>query len=343
MISEFNMQTRTITESIPLKLRVSSITPKPKRRYHTRKAHKETNSENGEVFNIESVVCGDGQRGPNGLCLRKSVIYASDRIDGGLESYWEVDPSSLMFSTRGGRCGGNWRTRAVTAKAKKRAPAVVPRVNIPASKRKNFHWIRTKLRDAATVWLRANEGHALSVGGPGARGGINGVEQHLLREAGPIYEKQSDGNCVSAAITNAIDAVCGREVAKALREYFYKENPNYLKIREAAILLQKLGTGAEMRKIPKRDWELFNANPFAYLATRESGVYIVHLYELKVATHALVIDVNRGLIIDSAEDYPMRLSEELLRKCGGDHAKALRVDEVRMVVKQSASNPNNHK
>ena len=98
-----------------------------------------------------------------------------------------------------------------------------------------------------------------------------------------------------------------------------------------------------MRVIPKRDRENFKMNPFAYLANRDSGVYVAHVFQLKVVTHAVVIDADRGLIIDSAEDYSIRLSEENLRRCGGDHAENLHIDEVRLIVDQAKSNPNNSK
>ena len=330
--------TTASTKQIPLKLRVAprSIV-KPKRGYYTAKASKKTRREISETFNIESVVCGDGQRNKSGLSLRNLVIYASDRLDGGIESYWEVDPDSLMFTTRGGRRGGNWHTRPISDRAKERELTEVPRVNIPSRKRKNYSWIREKLRDEGLRWLYQNRGCALSIGGPGERSSIEDVEKHLVRGLGTVLEKQNDGNCMTAAITNAVDIVSGREAAESLREYFYEYNPHYLKIREATLLLRNLGAGAEMRKLPKEDLGIFNANRFAYLASRESFVYIVHVFEPKVCSHTVVIDANRRIIVDSAEDYPMRLSEELLRKCGGDQSKSLRVGEVRMIVKQHQS------
>ena len=68
--------------------------------------------------------------------------------------------------------------------------------------------------------MYANKGSAISVGGPGARGEIEGIEQHLVKGAGEVYEKKKDTNCISAAIKNAVDIVRGRTAAQALREYF---------------------------------------------------------------------------------------------------------------------------
>ena len=163
------MQTRiTSTTSIPLNLRIApKHVAKPKRGYFTGKVRKKTNKGINDTFNIESVVCGDEQRNKSGLSLLNLRIYANDRLDGGIESYYEVDSDSLMFTTRGGRRGGNWHTRAVSDHAKEKKRTAVSRINIPSSKRKNHTWIRNKLRDAALRWLYENRGCALSVGGPG--------------------------------------------------------------------------------------------------------------------------------------------------------------------------------
>ena len=89
-----------------------------------------------------------------------------------------------------------------------------------------------------------------------------------------------------------------------------------------------------MRKIPKCDAKVFKENLFAYLASRDSGVYLVHVFQPNLVPHTLVVDAGRKLIIDNAEDFPMRLSESLLLKCSGEAATALRIGEVRKIVSQ---------
>ena len=66
----------------------------------------------------------------------------------------------------------------------------------------------------------------------------------------------------------------------------------------------------------------------------DGGVYLVHLFQPNLISYTLVVDASRKLIIDSAEDFPMRLSESLWRKCGGEAATALRIGEVRKIVSQ---------
>ena len=110
---------------------------------------------------------------------------------------------------------------------------------------------------------------------------------------------------------------------------------HFLQIREATPVLNDLRTRKEMRKIPKSERVLFNENPFGYLASRGSEVFITHVFQPKIVPHTIVVDAGRKLIIDSPEDYPMRLNEELLRNCGGEQATELRVGEVAMIVSQT--------
>ena len=90
--------------------------------------------------------------------------------------------------------------------------------------------------------------------------------------------------------------------------------------------------GLETRKISKSDRKLFNENLFPYLADRESGVVIAHVFHPKVVSQMIVVYAERKLVIDTSEDFPMLLSEDLLRNYRGKQATALRVGEVAMMV-----------
>ena len=87
-----------------------------------------------------------------------------------------------------------------------------------------------------------------------------------------------------------------------------------------------------MRKSPKADHATYEENPFRYLASREIGVYIVHLAQHRVLNHAVVVDAHRKLIVDSEEEYPLSLTEAVLRKCGGEEADNLQVEDLRLLV-----------
>lgn len=98
---------------------------------------------------------------------------------------------------------------------------------------------------------------------------------------------------------------------------FLRREPSFLEILEDTILLYDLATGVEMQKIPKCDTKMFKDNAFVYLASRHSRGFIVHVFQPNLESHTAVVPVGRKLILDSAEEFPMRLSERILRECGG--------------------------
>ena len=53
---------------------------------------------------------------------------------------------------------------------------------------------------------------ALSVEGPGARDDIDRAERYLNKDQRPVFVQEEDGNCLGAAIVNALDIVRGRHV-----------------------------------------------------------------------------------------------------------------------------------
>ena len=83
------------------------------------------------------------------MALRRKTRYVSAWIDGGVESYYEIDSRTLILSTRGGLKGQNWRTRPITEVAKKNAQSPVPHVSIPRKKRNSHTYVRRRLKTAA--------------------------------------------------------------------------------------------------------------------------------------------------------------------------------------------------
>lgn len=153
------------------------LTPGPKNNHLDKTTRKASSA--SQPFNIESLVCGDGSR-KNGVALKNLIICASKRAAGEYESYHEIDGDSLRLSTRGSRRGGKWNNRPVSDKSHNLKLNAVPRVKLSPKKRHNQASKQDKLRHLALRWLYQHRGVALSVGGPGARGGIDGVEKYFF-------------------------------------------------------------------------------------------------------------------------------------------------------------------
>ena len=71
------------------------------------------------------------------------------------------------------------------------------------------------------------------------------------------------------------------------------------------------------------------AAPFRALAARRAGMFIVRILEEKPVDHAVAVDAQNRVIIDSEEEIALELSTGNLARCGGEVAKKLRVVEVR--------------
>lgn len=91
------------------------------------------------------------------------------------------------------------------------------------------------------------------------------------------------------------------------------------------------------QRIPEADQKRYLEKRFEYLAHSRGGVYIVHLQQKGIVSHIVVIDAESRLIPDSAEEYPMKLSKDVLCLCSGPNAINLRVVEARLIVDQGNS------
>ncbi len=61
-----------------------------------------------------------------------------------------------------------------------------------------------------------------------------------------------------------------------------------------------------------------NRHAFRWLAESAKGVRLVRVVESGILERCFCVDANEALIYDSAEEYPLRLLEEVLRLCGGE-------------------------
>ena len=75
-------------------------------------------------------------------------------------------------------------------------------------------------------------------------------------------------------------------------------------------------------------------NSFRWLAKKAEGIWIVRLAQSNAVDRCVVVDATSGFIIDSVEEYPITLTEDTLRMCGGDDADNLHVAEARRIVVQ---------
>ena len=221
--------------------------------------------------------------------------------------------------------------RLLTEKAKKvAAPPMRPRTKVfkrdPTSK---------KLRLLCNAVLRfcfKNPGFSVMFGGPGERTVRTDAPKHFDEIGGPVFMRSLDGKCMTAALTNAVDVVKGRQAAEKAKEYLTASNTHYLILASRRDEFHKAFASLDLRKISKSDLVTFLADKFAWLANLDRGVWLVRLVLPGCVGHCVVIDVERKIIIDSEEPFPMRLIVEGLKISGEDEVDKVYVAEVRSIL-----------
>ena len=69
------------------------------------------------------------------------------------------------------------------------------------------------------------------------------------------------------------------------------------------------------------------------LSRSRKGLYLVRLARGNEVDHVVVVDGNRGWILDSAEKHPLRLTEASLILCAGVGTRRPRGAEVREMLR----------
>jgi len=132
----------------------------------------------------------------------------------------------------------------------------------------------------------------------------------------------------------------GEECALEAWRKLDQEDPHFTSLSRISDAIHKLSVRCELRRIPKAAMEAFQADKFGWLADLKEGVCLVRLEQHAVVDHCIVIDAKRKWILDSAEDYPIRLSAATVRMCGGSEATKLGVAEVRELREVQGLNKN---
>ncbi len=142
-------------------------------------------------------------------------------------------------------------------------------------------------------------------------------------------------DCTRAALINAVFALLGEEAAGHVRELIDREERLYENIKPLGEIFKR-AKGLHVRCRVLRDIEaqvaIHKANrrvAFDFLAAKRAGVYVVCLREDACVHQAVVVDANSEVITDSEETCALRLSAELLMRCGSPKMESLRVRDVR--------------
>ena len=282
---------------------------------------------------IESVVFGDGSRDAKGFELRRGVFYASAKARGRHENYHRVDFRSIAFSTRDGIAQSLPTLMVSKGRPDERLLCRLPAEAINR-RRRNVREQRKLISQAFPALLMEHPGVAVIIGGPGMRGNNVMVKPHLHRAAGKVFMMSNDGRCVHAALVNAVGCLRNVNEAHVAKQKLQSDSTHFINLKPLGLVAHKLD-GFDIRRPSKEMRRLLSdkeTRAFSIIGQLKRGVWIVRLCQSQVVDHCVVIDGERGLIFDSAEEYPITLSERTLRMCGGSSANQLHIAEIREVV-----------
>ena len=282
-----------------------------------------------EPWQIERLVAGDGSLGPVGVRLRQGRYYGSAALHGGNETFWEIDIDTVSLRTRAAS-QVTFSVQAATGMARLK-PA--PKGNLVVTIRKSYSQSKRQkvLRNAVQAFCKRHPGFAVILGGPGESTVSIDKSSRFQVSAGAVFMQASDGECLAAALVNAVDIVKGRAAAEKARLAVTERSSQYLSIASCARDMHQFCRGFDLRKLQKADFEGFRSDPFGWLGSLHRGVWLVRLVKPRFLDHCVVIDGVRKLIFDSADQYPLGLSADALRMCGGGETEGLLVAEVREV------------
>ena len=162
---------------------------------------------------------------------------------------------------------------------------------------KNFHKCsRVQTLAEVKAFCSANPGVPLLIGGPGARGDIEGVHRCYAPESGLTrghpYMQSQDGECIHAALVNAVGVLCGHDVAQKAEDVM-QQNLNFISsLRKLTALVLQLGCNLELRRVPKSERQKIASNPFEWVASRTRGVLLVRLEQADIVDHCVVANAN---------------------------------------------------
>lgn len=145
-----------------------------------------------------------------------------------------VNSIFVSHSTGGGRKGDNWHSHAIAEAASKQTQKRFLLVDIPSKKCTNHSCVLQMLNSTDLTCLWGHCGCAISVSRLADDTSINSIQKYLFVEYQKIFVNQIEGNCLTSAITPSLYLVARREVANALKDHFFEEGPQFLKICRAS-------------------------------------------------------------------------------------------------------------
>lgn len=253
-----------------------------------------------------------------------AVMWGANGMRAPASAFHPLMPNSAFVKWKSGKAV-EFSVRPISDAAK----ANGNRENIRASLNGVQKYKRTRrLIDFVRDWCITNPGYGVVIGGPGARPEFEELKKFIRKDAVRPLVKSSMAPCGLAAASNAIASLSGKRRALAFLEAVQVVQVVHVgsSFTWYGPDIDMLGAFLQMRRVKGQSF-----HDFARYSKIEERVLVVRLNWAASLDHVVVVDLLRGVIIDSEEEYSLQLTPDSLRLCAGG-GSAARIGEVREIV-----------
>ena len=248
--------------------------------------------------------------------------YASAMFRGGWDTFWEIDFFSLQVRTLPRRLAEEETTCGTSSDDQDVRVSLhfVPSAVLVDNPRRYAMYL-----DRLDNWCLEHQDEFLPVFAPGERPHSSRATSYHVERI-PTFCKSPNGDCLRAALANAVFALDGPRTAVRVLQ----SGPVAASSLAEGVSWLERKMGIYRCPIP------FTTDPLEQWVCRQrSGIYLLRLKgrvpDRGTIDHIVCVDASRALIHDCVEPYAMRLTSQALESCVGDGVLFEKILEIRQL------------
>ena len=294
----------------------------------------------GLQYPVESLYSGCG------LVGRKGQVYASTKRNPTLRSDADWALINPLIEEEGLGVGFSNRsfvlpTSFIEFKGRPVRPGKTDELRIPSAPGTSSTERAADIRRRLEAYLldSRNAGVKVNIAPGKARPSCPELKHYLMESEKHNFVGSETHSCAEASLLNGIYALCGEEDALEIAWSIESsgEETIVMHLQNLGFLLQDYGGGThrcELRKVKQyQKAKEGGMDGFECLVKHSKGVYIVRMIGKEGLHHVVCVDsgTDTKIILDSEENYPIRLCETSLSLCGYPE-KDPRIAEIRQLI-----------
>jgi len=157
-------------------------------------------------------------------------------------------------------------------------------------------------------------------------------DQPFLMNSVPLFCHAKHGECLRAALCNAVEALAGGEEAMRI-------------LRLGPVSCESLARAGQWLEERSKRYRLENVKVLMHLESEgwlhgtSKGIFLARLPGVdkhgEEVDHVVVINADKGLVKDSAEVYAMLMKHGVLEACVGDGFQLVGLKEAKQLTRQT--------